>query len=278
MANVCVIVLFALSVPLAFVGYHLRNVMIQSNCGHCDMDEGGEDISAFKEYAQRIRDWKDQKLPGWDLAVSGPGSKVDHIRPFIDFLPAWMADHNVTSVVDVSSGHWPSGWQQGVKWPAADYVGVDVTPENKEENDEFIKNHGAAKFGLKSARFETNDMRNSLPPADLLITKDTLIHLPNHAILKFMEENVRVCPPKFKHILFVHDRPPEWKFRWGAFPGIRRLVQNWDIKKFSAFHEIDVRVSPYLLDAETVFEYMTSSHADRAETNPKVVQYHVPEC
>lgn len=271
-------ILFALAVPLAYVGFHLRNVMIQSNCGHCDSDEGSADNSvAWKGYAQRIRDWKEQKLPGWDLAVSGPGSKVEHIRPFIDFLGDFMAEHKVTSVVDVSSGHWPSGWQQGVKWGGADYTGWDITPENKEENDEFFKTNGASKFGLKSARFETNDIRNNLPAADLLITKDTLIHIPNHAILDFMTANVLVCPPKFKHVLFVHDRPPEWKFRWGAFPGIRRLVQNWDIKNFSGFHEIDVRVSPYLLDAETVFEYMTSSNGTDS-INPKVVQYHVPKC
>jgi len=279
MVNACMLTALVLAVPLGYIGHHLRNVMIQSNCGHCDIGEGDEnDAVAFKEYAERIKMWKEAKLPGWDLAVSGPGSKVDHIRPFIDFLGNFIREHNVTTVVDVSCGHWPSGWQQGVKWPAVDYTGIDITPENIEENTEFFKTNPASKFGLKSARFQVGDLRKPLPNADLLITKDTLIHIPNYAILEFMDTNVKVCPARFKNILFVHDRPPEWKFKWGGVPLIRRLVWNWDIKKFSAFHEIDVRVNPYHVDAENIFDYMTSTQPDRAPVNPKVVQHHVPQC
>jgi len=279
MVNVCVLSVLGLAVPLGYIGHHLRNVMIQSNCGHCDNDEGDEDNAvAWKVYAERIKDWKEQKLPGWDVAVSGPGSKPEHIRPFIDWLGNYIREHNVTSVVDVSCGHWPSGWQQAVSWHGVDYTGIDITPENIEEDTQFFKENPASKFGLKSARFQVGDLTKPLPKADLLITKDTLIHIPNWAILEFMDTNLKACPAKFKDILFVHDRPPEWKFSWGGVPLIRHLVHNWDIKKFSGFHEIDVRVSPFHLDAENLFHYMTSSHADRSPTNPKVVQRHVPQC
>ena len=43
------------------------------------------------------------------------------------------------SVVDVSSGHWPSGWQRGVKWSGQDYTGLDITPKMIEDNRAFFK-------------------------------------------------------------------------------------------------------------------------------------------
>eukprot|EP00439_Symbiodinium_sp_Y106_P007965 s3045_g1.t1 len=108
-------------------------------------------------------------------------------------------------------------------------------------------------------------MLKELPKADLLITKDTIIHIPNWAILKFLETNVNVCPPRYKEILFIHDRPPYWKFRWGAVPLVRHIVRtgNWDCPGFSDFHEIDLRVAPYHLDVVNLFEFNSSTRADR---------------
>merc|ERR1711953_504141 len=66
-------------------------------------------------------------------------------------------------------------------------------------------------------RFEVGDVINDvLPKADLLLTKDTLIHLPNTKILEVLRRNVLVQPPRFKFVLFVHDTlpvgapPPSW--------------------------------------------------------------------
>jgi len=278
MAKVCVLIVLGLAVPLAYIGHHLRNVMIQTNCGHCDFGESEDDATAWRGYADRINAWKEGRLPGWDEAVSGTASKPEHVGPFIEWLGNYIKEQNVTSVVDVSCGHWPSGWQQSVNWHGVDYLGIDILPENIEENARFLKYKPASAFGLSNARFEVGDMKKPLPNADLLITKDTLIHIPNWGVLEFMDANVKSCPAKFTDILFVHDHPPPWKFRWGGVPVIRHLVHNWDIKKFGGFHEIDVRVSPFHLDAENLFVFMTSSRADRAEVNPKVVQRYVPQC
>jgi len=267
---------------ILFGGSQLRNVMIQSNCPHCDKlaHEGNEDNKvAWEGYAQRIRDHADGKLEEWDEAVSGPGSKAEHVKPLLEFLTQFIQDRNITSVVDVSCGHWPSGWQQRVNWGGVKYYGRDITPENIQENTKFFGEQGPSKFALEAADFEAGDMRDPLPPADLLITKDTIIHIPNWAINEFLETNVKSCPPKFKYVLFIHDRPPEWKFRWGGVPIMRDLVWNWDTFKFSGFHEIDVRVKPFhLRGVEEMLQYMTSSQADRAPVNPKVVQLYVPKC
>ena len=41
-------------------------------------------------------------------------------------------------MVEASCGHWPSGWQMNVSWPAMDYVGVDVMPGVIEEDKQLL--------------------------------------------------------------------------------------------------------------------------------------------
>ncbi|CAE7573523.1 unnamed protein product, partial [Symbiodinium sp. KB8] len=237
-------------------------------------------IQRMQGYAERAAQWSRGELPDWDVAVSGPASKAeaDELKPFFDWLGSFLSSRNISSIVDVSSGHWPSGWQRGVKWSGQDYTGLDITPKMIEDNRAFFKDKDPQQYGLRSVAFEVGDMLKELPKADLLITKDTIIHVPNWAILKFLETNVNACPPRYKEVLFIHDRPPYWKFRWGAVPLVRHIVRNWDCPGFSDFHEIDLRVAPYHLDVVNLFEFNSSTRADRVMDNPKVVQYLKTSC
>ena len=265
---------------LSWLGYHIRSVIVD-NCTHCDTGEGGQDPQkSFEGYAERAEQWSRGELPDWDVAVSGPASKAeaDELKPFFDWLGSFLSSRNISSIVDVSSGHWPSGWQRGVKWSGQDYTGLDITPKMIEDNRAFFKYKDPQQYGLRSVTFEVGDMLKELPKADLLITKDTIIHIPNWAILKFLETNVNVCPPRYREVLFIHDRPPNWKFRWGAVPLVRHIVRNWDCPGFSDFHEIDLRVAPYHLDVVNLFEFNSSTRADRVMDNPKVVQYMKTSC
>jgi hypothetical protein len=271
----CILIAFA-----SWLGYHISSVIID-NCDHCDTGGGGDPQQAFSGYGERAEDWKEGKLEAWDVAVSGPASSADapEVRVYTSWFGKWLKERpHIKTIVDVSSGHWPSGWQRGVEWSGQEYLGVDITPKMIEDNTAYVKEKGFKHFGLKNITFAHGDMMKDLPAADLLITKDTIIHIPNWAILEFLKNNVNSCPPKYKEVLFVHDKPPEWKFRWGGVPVVRHIVRNWDCPKFSDFHEIDIRVHPYHVNAENIFQFDSSTRADRKMENPKVVQYFKPEC
>ncbi|CAE7199364.1 unnamed protein product [Symbiodinium natans] len=264
---------------LSWAGYHIRSLIVD-NCDHCDTGGGQDPQKAFDGYAKRAEQWKEGRLEDWDEAVSGTASsaEAEELQPFLKWFGSFLAERNISSVVDVSSGHWPSGWQRGVRWSGQDYLGVDITPKMIEDNTAFFQDKTPRQYGLRSASFQVGDIMKELPPADLLITKDTIIHIPNWAILKFLESNVNVCPARFKEVLFIHDRPPYWKFRWGGVPLVRHIVRNWDCPRFADFHEIDLRVAPYHLDVANVFEFNSSTRADRVMDNPKVVQYLKTDC
>lgn len=132
-------------------------------------------------------------------------------------LPAVAYPPDVAgSTTFLRSGHWPSGWQSKVKWPNnMEYTGADLLVEQTDANARLVaKRGGPAAFGLSKARFVPMDMVNTpLPPADLLLTKDTLIHLTNEQIANFLAASVTTCPPRFKYVLFAHDELlKKWNF------------------------------------------------------------------
>lgn len=145
-----------------------------------------------------------------DAAVSGPGSTKKGNVPLIQFLVGWLSAHpHVRSMVEASCGHWPSGWQSSVVWPNnMSYVGADITHVQVDSNNKFVADRSPAAFGLASARFIQQDItKDALPAADVLLTKDTLVHLRNVEILSFLRVNVLPCPPRFRYVIFVGDPP-----------------------------------------------------------------------
>merc|ERR1719262_1863133 len=141
-------------------------------------------------------------------ALSGVGSETESVKPLIAFLEKFLREKNVTSLVEASCGHWPSGWQQNVSWPLLKYVGVDVSPGVIAEDQALIKTKGQSFFGIESMEFRVGDMtRDELPPADVLLTKDTLIHFPISAVQDFLDKQVSLNPPKYKYVIYVNDKP-----------------------------------------------------------------------
>ena len=143
-------------------------------------------------------------------AVSGVGSSPQAAAPLIRFLVNFFAakQHELHSLVEASCGHWPSGWQPKINWPQPiAYTGVDLIAEQTDANARLVAQRGGATtFGLESARFLPMDMlRTPLPPADVLLTKDTLIHFTNAQISRFLNLSILTCPPRFRYVLFVHD-------------------------------------------------------------------------
>ena len=173
------------------------------------------------------------------LAVSGLGSAVGTQKPLLTFLPEWLTKNGVKSVVEASSGHWASGWQRHVGWPPIDYVGADVLESIVDANSRLLQAN--ANFGLASARFErVNMVTTALPSADLLLTKDTIIHFSFARIQSLIRLSVTVCPPRFKYVLFIHEP---------------RKGDNVDIEGVDQHHALNLRAAPFWLNTTTVFQY-----------------------
>jgi hypothetical protein len=104
-------------------------------------------------------------------------------------------------MVEASSGHWRSGWQSHVSWPSIVYYGIDQNLSVVQDNRLLLEGR-ADKFGFLEASFNAGNMlEDDLPSADLLFTKDTLIHFSNADIKKFFLRH----GTKYKYILCVHD-------------------------------------------------------------------------
>ena len=208
----------------------------------------------FSSYTERAASWRSTgRFKGTNglgnVAISGRGSEPALVGPFMTFLRSWLEARGVRSIVEASAGHWPTGWQREMAWPALSYRGLDLLPMMVEDNQELLKN-SSDRYGLRDARFEIFDMlQRPLDPADVLLTKDTLIHFSNRDILKFLHLSVLPCPPRFKHVLFVHDqvsKPPS--------PGDQR-VNNQDIPHLNSFHPLNLSAPPFNLQTETVFQW-----------------------
>mmetsp|Transcript_17784 Transcript_17784/g.50332 ORF Transcript_17784/g.50332 Transcript_17784/m.50332 type:complete len:261 (-) Transcript_17784:314-1096(-) len=180
----------------------------------------------------------------WDkTSLSGPGSRPEACSPFVDFFLGWMRNHtDVESMVEISAGHWPTGWQRFVEWPHIDYTGIDLLEEVITADKEYLAKNGKA--GLRSMVFQQGDMLvdKTLPEADLLFTKDTLIHFPNKYINLFISQTVVQCPPKYKYVMFVHDMR-------------ERDEENTDINNFGDYHGMQLRNRPFGLNVTTAFTW-----------------------
>jgi len=205
--------------------------------------------AVWHSYMERARAWDEGQSVG---AVSGEGSEARLVKPFVGFLERWLKARDVHSLVEASTGHWPSGWQRNVSWPALDYIGVDILPEMVRDNRALLEMADNSNFGLRQAQFQVGDMlKEALPPADVLLTKDTLIHFTNRDIKNFLEKSVTQCPPLFKYAIFVHDQNEPAGASWRD--------NNKDIPAMGRFHPLDLAAEPFNLPVETVFSWEANS-------------------
>ncbi|CAE7424414.1 unnamed protein product [Symbiodinium natans] len=139
-------------------------------------------------------------------ARSGLGSREETTREFRAFLEAFLRDHSVRSVVDAGCGHWPSGYQRFMDWQGVHYTGVDVVPYVVEENAAYFQDGSMlSSHGLSTARSLCGDVSEQLPPGDLLLVKDVLMHLPNRAVHSFLKESVNSDAPKYRLVMPVPE-------------------------------------------------------------------------
>ncbi len=129
--------------------------------------------------------------------TSGSGSTLQITTEYRAFLEQFIKSHEIKSVVDAGCGDWE--FSSAVDWNRARYLGIDISTKVIAE----VKR----KHESKTVRFMVGDVTQSLPPADLLICKDVLQHLPIKLIKRFIKNNLR--KGKYKWALLTNDRGPE---------------------------------------------------------------------
>ncbi len=105
---------------------------------------------------------------GDESSVSGGGSNLVESEAIRAVLPGLVRELGVRTFLDAPCGDF--FWMRHVEMPGVHYVGVDVVAKLIEEN--------RAKFASASRDFLHRDLtKDPLPPADLILCRDCLIHL-----------------------------------------------------------------------------------------------------
>ena len=194
------------------------------------------------EYFQTI--YRERVWAGQSQSRSGPGSDLEATGPFRAFLDRFLRNHELQSVVDVGCGDWTS--TRLVDWHGADYLGLDVVPELIDAN--------RTQFGRPGVRFDLFDLATDpLPPADLVVCKDVLQHLPNDTVHAFLGK-LSAC----RWAILVNDvlrtRRGGWRTLWShrrdsVFP------VNSDIRPGEK-RDLELLQPPFNLDATVALRYV----------------------
>lgn len=99
---------------------------------------------------------------------SGTGSNLEQTAVVREALPVLFERYQVRTFLDIPCGDYY--WMSNVKLGGVRYIGGDIVPSLIERNQ--------ARYGSESVTFRTvNLIENDLPPADLLLVRDCLVHL-----------------------------------------------------------------------------------------------------
>ena len=106
---------------------------------------------------------------GGEESRSGGGSSLAQTAAIRTAIPALLSDLSVRVLLDVPCGDFH--WMQHVQLPDTKYVGGDVVKELVDEN--------CRRYAGRAREFVCLDIaRDQLPPADLILCRDCLVHLP----------------------------------------------------------------------------------------------------
>jgi SAM-dependent methyltransferase len=166
---------------------------------------------------------------GGDAGTSGFGSSLTATVLYRAYLEHFMAALGVHSVVDAGCGDWE--FSQTIDWTGIDYRGYDIVRSVIERD--------RAKFEKPNVHFFIADIvKTDLPPADLLIIKHVLQHLPNESVQRLLGQL-----PKYKHVVLVD-----------SVNRVTLTAKNTDIE-VGGFRELDVTRPPFDVRGTKVLMY-----------------------
>ncbi|WP_411076365.1 class I SAM-dependent methyltransferase [Streptomyces sp. cmx-4-7] len=112
-------------------------------------------------------------------SVSGPGSELRQTEAVRGALASVLARYPIRTVTDAGCGdvNWIRHVERFDRLDA--YVGLDVVPDLVELNQK--------RYGSERMSFQQADLsRDEIPAADLVLTRDCMVHLTHHEVLAFL--------------------------------------------------------------------------------------------
>jgi SAM-dependent methyltransferase len=160
---------------------------------------------------------------------SGTGSKIQKTKIYRHFLRDFLAAYKIQSVVDAGCGDWE--FSRKIKWDGISYIGYDVVG--------FVIAKNKAAYECENIHFIHADaILTNLPPADLLICKDVLQHLPLEDIASFITQM-----SKYKYCLLTNDIDPS-----------TGSSQNPQIER-GDYRSIDLTQAPFFLNGVKILTF-----------------------
>src|SRR5688500_18522296 len=114
-------------------------------------------------------------------SVSGFGSTLRETRVVRQVLPSLVERYDVQVLLDIPCGD--CNWMREIGFCGRTYIGGDIVAELVARNQ--------ADFGAPNRTFAHLDVvRDPLPPADLVLVRDCMIHLPNADVLQALRNKI----------------------------------------------------------------------------------------
>ena len=126
-------------------------------------------------------------------SISGTGSTLEQTKHIIYGIQDIIEKYDIKSILDIPCGDF--NWMRHVDFGDTSYIGADIVPDIISSNKEQHKDVTFAVLDISEDR---------LPDADLIITRDCLVHFSFADIIKTMK-NLKGC--SYQYILttnFTH--------------------------------------------------------------------------
>lgn len=162
---------------------------------------------------------------GSDESLSGRGSSLAQTEVIRGELPDLIRELQIRSILDIPCGDF--NWMQHVDLSGVEYLGADLVEELIARNQE--------RYGAPGRSFRRlNLVTDALPPCDLAICRDCLVHLPFSDALRGLA-NIKKSGAKWLLVSTFTARTenPELRGIWRAlnmqlppfsFPAPRKLI------------------------------------------------------
>lgn len=113
-------------------------------------------------------------------SIAGYGSSTWNVRIIVNVLPIIFEEYRIKTMLDVPCGDFY--WMKNVDLSSVKYIGADLVDEQIAYNKE---KHPEVDFRI------LNMIEDALPSADLVFTRDCLVHLNFHNISMFINQIIK---------------------------------------------------------------------------------------
>jgi len=164
----------------------------------------------------------DQNIWDCNESVSGPGSTLQYTEELRTSLPSLLRRLQIDTLLDLPCGDF--GWLGTVELPVKRVIGADIV--------EALVLKNQATFGNAQREFRVLDLtRDALPPAEMLLCRDCMIHLPTELTARAL---ANICQSQIRYAVMT------------TYPGgTNREISLGD------FYDINLRTAPFNLPAPT---------------------------